>query len=922
MNKWVPAAVAAGFAFTTNFAAAADEPGMEEVVVIGSRIPRLKAEGPAPVTTISAEDIEANGLTTVPDVLFALTQNTGATQSQQDFAGADFTPGAEAVDLRGLGPNHTLVLVNGRRIADFPLPLNGLSNFTDISSIPLSMVERIDTLSGSASAVYGSDAIAGVVNIVLKKNVDSTDVSYRYGMTEAGGGQSQRFTLSSGWSSDKFNAVFGFEYLDQKPLWAFDRDIQDSTADNPTDDVPLARRDFLRMDPVDEVYLDPGQATCAGLADLNKGTIYWATRAGWGPYDDDIEDWGDGHFCGSNESIGWGTVLSRRQGVTAFGSLTYEASGSLIFFTDVMIGSSKVELFPDTLAWSYQDENGSEDGVFFNESEGVLDFWQRIISPEEMGGLERGMTRTKQETLTVTPGIRGAFSENWAYEAYFNHTQYELKVSWPQIVASAANELFLGEQTGIDDDSGYASFDAPVSRLYTPLTQAEYDSIATFTTYHPEAKNDYLSFTLTNGRLFHMPAGDVGFAANLEAGKQSYELNPDPLALEYYYYGWRDQDGHGSRKHWSAAAEMRMPLLETLELSAAGRFDDYDFADSGTSKFTYNVGLEFRPIPSLLFRGYYGTGFRAPDLHYLFAGEGNVHPSANDYYLCRTEEPDEELDDCSYADVGIVSTRTGNPNLDSETSTTLGAGIVWAPNDHLFVSLDYWDIQLENEVVNLSIDGLLRDEADCRIGQTVNGTAVDVNSPTCQDAIARVTRYADTDPIAPGELFGVRVNPINVATENTSGFDFGFRYTVPLGGVEATVDGGYTRVFDHEIQQYPGDPVTDQFRLDSGYVVPRSKASLSVTLKKGDFSGTLHARRLDKLTNWDEEARIPASIRVNGSLEYSITDAASLSLVVKNLLDKGPEKDPTYRSYPYYDMSWFDSVGRSYFLTATYGFAK
>ena len=107
---------------------------------------------------------------------------------------------------------------------------------------------------------------------------------------------------------------------------------------------------------------------------------------------------------------------------------------------------------------------------------------------------------------------------------------------------------------------GLAIFDADPARLYTPLTRAEYDSIAARTVYHPKSRNDYGSFTLTNGELFSLPAGPVGFAANFEAGNQAYELNPDPLALEYYYFSWKDQDGHGSRNHWSRQRRVPRPL--------------------------------------------------------------------------------------------------------------------------------------------------------------------------------------------------------------------------------------------------------------------------------------------------------------------------------------------------------------------------
>ena len=124
-----------------------------DIVVTGSRIPTSLTEGPSPVTVIDADTIRSNGYTSVPELLAAVTQNSGETQSPQSGSSADFTPGAQQVDLRGLGPNHTLVLINGRRIADFPLPYIGRSNFTDISNIPVSLIERVEILSGAASAI-------------------------------------------------------------------------------------------------------------------------------------------------------------------------------------------------------------------------------------------------------------------------------------------------------------------------------------------------------------------------------------------------------------------------------------------------------------------------------------------------------------------------------------------------------------------------------------------------------------------------------------------------------------------------------------------------------------------------------------------------------------------------------------------------
>jgi len=259
-------------------------------------------------------------------------------------------------------------------------------------------------------------------------------------------------------------------------------------------------------------------ATCASLSYLDKGTIGWGTRPGWGPFDVDLDDWGDGHYCGSEKDIGFGTILNSRRGATGFASLNFDLSEHTTLFADVLIGMSKVKTFKDMTEWNYMDAQGNEEGTFFNDQVGDLDNWYRRFTVEEMGGLEKGMIHSDQKTLTVTPGIKGLLADHWTYEAYLNHSQYEVKVGWPQIVSSKANELFLGESTGEVD--GLASFDADPARLYTPLTREEYDSIAARTIYHPKARNDYGSFTLTTGELFSMPAGAVGFAANLEAGNQ------------------------------------------------------------------------------------------------------------------------------------------------------------------------------------------------------------------------------------------------------------------------------------------------------------------------------------------------------------------------------------------------------------------
>lgn len=891
--------------------APAPEPGkspeVKELVVVGSRIPRVKKEGPSPVTVITADAISQNGFTSVPDVLRAMSQNGGETQSQQSMSGASFTPGAQQVDLRGLGPNHTLVLVNGRRIADFPLPFKGRSNFTDISNIPLGMIDKIEVLSGSASAIYGSDAISGVVNFNLKTRADGTTLDYRYGDTQKGGGASHRFSVSTGFSKDKLDVVFGAELTRQNPLWAWKRSIQDSTADDPTTSQPLARRTFLRYDPVADMYVDPGQDTCKALSGLNKGTTYYAYRKNYG------------NFCGSNESVGYGTVISQREGINTFTAIRYQLDDKTQIFADIQAGYSTVKMFRDVLKWEYQDAKGSEGGNFYNAFSGGLDSWSRQFTPEESGGFKGGMIRNIQKTLSITPGIKTKlWGDKVDAELTFNHSQYDAETSWPMVVNAKATALFLGAQQGVDAASGLPIFNADPARLYRPLTKTEFDQITTRTTYNPKSQTDTLSLILTAPKLIELPAGPLGAALVLEAGSQSYNLRPDPLALVNTYYGLRDSDGKGSRDHAGAGIEVRAPVLKTLQVSGAARYDAYRFAGSDVGKFTYNLGAEYRPIEQILFRSAYGTGFRAPDLHYVFSGVGNTHPSGTDYYRCRTEDNNPGNSDCKFSGTALLATRVGNRNLKPETSTSFGYGVVLQPFKSFDISVDYFDIRLKNEVLDMDIDTLLREEADCRLGGTTTGGKVDPNSPTCRDTLSRIVRNSVSAPLNPNQLTGVRINPINVALERTSGIDVSTHYRLQTDFGRFLLTGSYTWVDTHATQRFSGDKKVNVFDLSSNVDVPREKGSLSLNWTYDKFSATIHGQYLGKLPNYDQNAYIKPSYLYNASVQYQINDQTKLSVVVDNLFDKMPPKDKTYGSWPYYDISWFDSVGRSVFVQLTY----
>lgn len=893
-----PALLYAQDATTTNTDEEAKSVG--KVTVTGSRIPRAQTEGPAPVTVITEKDIKESGMTTVPEILKSITQNGGDTQSQQSASGADFSPGAEQVDLRALGPNRTLVLVNGRRIADFPLPFKGRSNFTDISSIPTGMIERIEILTGSASAIYGSDAISGVINFILKKKADGTTVDLRLANTDLGGGRSLDVGISSGFSRGKLNTVFGLDLRDKSPLWAYEREIQDSTKDSPRANSQMARRSYLRTDSRGR-YIDPGAAACAALAGQNQGSTYYAERRSYGRY------------CGTDTGIGYGTIMSKRKGANAYAAMNYALDNGSELFADMQMGHHNIALFRDVRSWSLMLPDGDESGYFFNRATNRVELWQRQFSPEEMGGLETGMVRTKQDTFALTAGIRGTVRENWDYEASLSHSQYKARISWPQIISSKANMLFLGPQLGTNA-AGYPIFNANSTRLYTPLTRAEYDSIFANTVYHPKSRTETATLSLSNDALFQLPGGNAGFASALEIGQQAYDLNPDPRALEYYYYSWKDSDGHGSRNRWALASELRMPVTRMLNVSLAGRFDQYRFADRAMSKPTYSAGIEFRPLRTVLIRGSYGTAFRAPDLHYVFAGPGNDETSGIDYYNCRKDQ----AEDCSDYDYGLIRSRNGNKDLNAETSKSWTAGFVWSPTSWFNVSADWFDIRMANEVQDMSVDQILRDEASCRLGQ------LQISSPTCVDALSRITRDMN------GELYGIHVNPINVARENTSGVDVSAQFRLPTRAGTFKLGLHHTWVKMHDFQQYAGDLVEDQFAVNGGWNIPRTRSSATLAWDFRRVSASLYASRIGKLPNYWNYAEIwedgdpgpyqDATYRMNLTLGYRFSPHARISITAKNLANKMPPLDPTWSSYPYYNTSWFDAVGREYVLNFSYKF--
>jgi outer membrane receptor protein involved in Fe transport len=884
---------------------------LHEITVTGSRIPRSQIEGPAPVVTITAQDIARRGFADVPDLMTSLTQNLGALDNNQYTDG--FSPGAQAVDLRGLGPNHTLVLVNGRRIADYPQSYGGNSNFTDISNIPTALIERVEILSGSASAVYGSDAISGVINFILKKKADGTTIDYRAGGTQHGGGASQRLDITSGFSRGKFDTIFGLELVDKHPLWAFQRSFTDSRLDSPADPSDIiASRNFVRED-IDQNYIDPGKATCDRLSYLDKGTIFHASRDGYAPPDGD----GPGYYCGSYSDVGYGTLENGRRMANFFGSATYHFNDFTDFYLDVLAGTSHQDSYNTPLQWyNCEPLNGDcTDTPFYNTATGQVELWGRhYFTIEENGGFKPGEIRNINNTLSLNTGIKGTFGadSDWNYEANFEHSQNQLESKWPALIAAKAQALYLGPSLGVDPGSGYQMYYAPPSRLYTPLTVAQFRSITQDSIDNDNSRTENWSLTLTNTSLFKLPAGPVGFAGIAEYGNSYFGLKADPLSLDGSYYGLHNTNAVGSRSHAALGYEFSIPVLSRLTVTTAGRFDRYSYSDTNSGKFTYALGLEYRPFESLLLRGSYSTGFRAPDLSYLYAGMSGSSSGGTDYYLCRLLEPDtgpDFFDNCSNGDVGFNGRSHGSTALKDETSKSFTYGFVFAPAPNFDVSADYYRIKLNNEVVYQDSDTVLREEADCRLGP------LDINSAFCQQVIGQVVRNPPNAPFNPDGITSVLVLPINAAIDQTSGVDLNAHYHLNaqrFGSFDFSF--GATYVIMHTTRLSADSPVDNELTDLFYWLIPRTKANASATWNFHDFTATLYGSRLGGIPNYDGTQRMGPTFLYNLTLGYKVAPGINVSMAVDNLFDARPPRDTTWTSYPYYSRNWFSPVGRAYFV--------
>lgn len=884
---------------------------LEQVVVTGSLIPRAQIETATPTVQITAEDIEAQGFQSVYEALKSSPFATGGVQGNQD--GGSFTQGAETLSLFGLDPNFTLTLINGHPMSEYPLLYNGESNFVDLSSIPTAMVDHIDIVPGNQSAIYGSAAIAGVINIVLKDHIEGIDLSARVGGYGEGGGSNQRVSLVGGHGFGDLDVVYGIQYDHNAPVWAYQRDWT-RTMDNRPDGNNNGRTSLDRLvygyspdDDYDELYFfgPAGPNACDGIRHLFNGTMRLNTADSRGP------------ACGSPDSVGYATLLNRKQNTSGYLSMKMPLGDNAQAYADFLYNHNNVAFNVGSgFTWW---GTGVDYGYGFDVQTGNLFLVQWGFAPEEVGGYDSIVSKNTTDSYNSTIGVRGGIGDsNWDYDAYYARSQTWLKTAERQRMAARIDQFFedrfLGPVLGYVDDV-FPAFDPDWSQLYTAITPADYRSFTEVLESRNQAWVQNLNLQLTNTSLFELPGGSAGLAALVQAGNQHWSNRPNEKLLAGEVWGTTATSGHGARTNYAGAVEINLPIWSWLTVDGSVRYDDYRFAGRSDGKATYKLGVELRPVDTLLLRANYATAFRAPDMARVFLGPSGFYDFVPDYYWCETNQPDRELSECSQGDVQIEGTQTSNPDLKDITAKSWGAGVVWSPWSNFNARFDYLDIRIDKEVRTQSSNQLMRDEADCRLG------ILDVNSPTCVDALERVQRDAR------GVVGAITVSPINISKERLKTVTLGADYRWDVGRAGAlTFSTQYNNVLKHEQQQYAGDPYHDLLGDPRYRNEFKTMLSGDVTWVAGNWATTLYGRRYGAWPNYRAGYVQPYSYETEGArnnpawtlynlrVKYDLPENASISLTANNLFNKMPPRDKTFTAWPYYETQAYNVYGRAIFV--------
>ncbi|QNM95873.1 TonB-dependent receptor plug domain-containing protein [Chitinimonas koreensis] len=842
---------------------------VERIEVTGSNIRRAAVEGPSPVQVIRKEEIESSGASTVVELMSLLPSVTGF------FSGSSsnsFSQGAAAASLRGLGEKNVLVLLNGRRLVNYGYANNIDSSFVDLNAIPLSAIEQVEVLRDGASAIYGSDAVAGVINFKTKRNYQGLEVAGRYGQHVDGGGQEHSASISAGFgdlSNDRFNVLLTADVFQREPT--FDRDHKYTKS---TDYRPYGGTDSRATNAFPGSY----ELYDTALGRQAMGGCLGSVEQ------DDRGDW----YC-RTESAAYTQTTPRTTRTGTSGIFSFALTPDTTLFselafnrnvTDYESGFASIGTFnsgntknADRLLWPGDAAYPTSVPIRYFDDNGVLQ--QENIDPDADAGsrvmvfrsvYEAGQVREKttSDTARAVFGVKGNLAD-WDYETSIGYGHNKVKtVESGKLKTDAITDAYL--------NGGYDPF-----KLWN--SAADVQKLLTSTTRAAESKLMSAELKASNPELFNLMDSPVGFAWGLQAYKDSIKDTPDAQTIAGNIENQGATAVSGDRRVLSAYGELAFNPIKQLEIQLALRHDRYsDFGGTTNPKLSF----AFRPMQEVLLRGTATTSFKAPTLPQLYMAESTAYTVVADWVRCGPlgYGPGQ----CQYSSRLKIHS---NPDLQPEESKNFALGIVLSPTRNLTTSFDWYRIEQKNTIETLNAQYILDHEYNA------DGT----KNPAFANLIERSPRNPALEAQYPGlkdgRLIGEIVPFMNVGKQNVSGFDWGLIYSFQLLNIgRLTINNQYSRLLKLQKSDIPSE--APRSRLDDNYN-PEWRNSLNIELASGPWSYDTTTRTvastydMEDILNLDATTpRLSSYTSVDLNVGYKGIKNTVVNVGVQNLFARAP----------------------------------
>ena len=856
--------VGVGFGFAATAIGQTPAPQtIQKIEVTGSNIKRVDAEGPTPVVVIKREDIEKTGATSVAEVLRNIGAQNGGSIEERTFG--TFAPGSAGISLRGLGQSATLVLINGRRVAGFGFAQNAQDSFVDLNTLPLGTVERIEVLKDGASAIYGSDAIAGVINVILRKDYRGLEVSGYTGGANSGSratagkwdAQESKASLTGGFgdiSKDKYNVVVSADYFKREHLILRDRKFTQSA-------------DQRNRGGVDN--RSPSSPT-GTVFNYNTG-LYQALP---GCPAANLEVSAGGSICKFNFNQ-FASIIPEGERVGIFTRGSLDINQNLSAFTEVSMNVSK----------SHSEFAPTPSGTYF-----AVGAPGNPIPTANVFALRRLLEfGPRLEDITskfarYVAGVKGTHF-NWDWESAVSYSKSDVsdvsgnRVRSDLLKAGIANGTFL---IGVNNP--------PSITLPMTIGQVVRKGISTFRAWDVKGSTE----------LMQMDGGAMGLALGAETRHQAISDVPDPLVAAGLVSRETATRAAGSRGEWSAYGELSIPFLKGWESQLAVRHDNYDVTGSTTKP---KVAVSWRPTRDLLFRASYAEGFRAPGLQELYLGATTSQVIIVDGARCRAGVA------AACGATQYTARLGGNTALKPEESKSHNIGVVWDAFKSFSIGLDFYRIEQKNKIAANS-QFVVDNEANPPPGASV------IRAPSPGGGV-------------PGRITTIISPYINVSSQEVQGLDLDLTYRINLGDKGKLTLASNTAYIDYlKIAGSSAVPAVNVIGTGGqGTSYPRTRNRNSGEWVFGNWAGFL-AMNFDSAYIETDVARAsvnPNAVRsveafTTFDLQFTYNGFKNTKLILgsKNLTDK----DPPFKANATegYDVERDNPRGRFFYVQANYAF--